>query len=289
MMSNLGKQPYREADTELSVGAYKRLCQLIYQHSRIFLGSNKQQLILSRLGKRRRELGLRSYDEYCDVLRGGDNTDEMDVMIDLISTNHTHFFRESVHFDLLKSQILPELLKKYPELRYVFRCWSAASSSGEEPYTLAMTLSEFARTEGPLQWQIHASDISQRILQTAKLSIYEEGKLNLPSPDMFGRYFKVGSGPFTGKCKVREELRQRVNFLRINLFDKNYPVPANQNLIFCRNVLIYFDKPSQQQLVAKLHEQLAVDGCLIIGHSESLLNIMHTFKPLGNGIYRRTR
>ena len=279
----------RDGETELSVGAYKRLCQLIYQHSRIFLGASKQQLILSRLGKRRRELGLRNYDEYCDLLRGGDNTSEMEVMIDLISTNHTHFFRECVHFNLLQSSMLPDLLKQHPDVRYDLRCWSAASSSGEEPYTLAITLAEFARMQGPLQWEIHASDISQRILQTAKLSIYEESKLNLPEPEMFGRYFKVGSGPFAGKCKVRDEVRQRVHFLRINLFEKKYAVPPNQHIIFCRNVLIYFDKPSQQQLITRLHDQLAVDGCLIIGHSESLLNIMHTFKPLGNGIYRRTR
>lgn len=276
-------------DTSISVSAYKRLTSIIYQHSRIFLGSNKQQLVVSRLAKRLRDLELPSYDDYCNYLNGGQNEDEMGLMIDLISTNHTHFFRESVHFDLLQTQILPELFKKHPEARHNLKCWSAASSSGEEPYTLAIMLAEFSRTQGGMQWEIHASDISNRMLETAKTSIYDESKLNIPQPEWFGRYFKVGSGPYAGKCKVRDELRQRVSFLRINLFDPHFPIPENQHIIFCRNVLIYFDKTSQQQLIERLYNQLAVDGCLIIGHSESLLNLAHTFKPLGNGIYRRAR
>ncbi len=276
-------------DNTISVSAYKRLTSIIYQHSRIFLGPNKQQLVVSRLAKRLRDLDIPSYDDYCNYLRGGQNEDEMGLMIDLISTNHTHFFRENVHFELLQTQLLPEFLKKYPESRYNLKCWSAASSSGEEPFTLAIALAEFARLQGGLQWEIHASDISNRMLEAAKTSIYEESKLNLPHPDLFARYFRVGSGPFAGKCKIKDELRQRVFFQRINLFDPHFPVPDGQHIIFCRNVLIYFDKSSQQQLIERLYNQLAVDGCLIIGHSESLLNLVHTFKPLGNGIYRRTR
>jgi len=288
-MFKFGAPPSHVADSELSLSAYRQLCQLIYEHSRIFLGPHKQQLILSRLGKRRRELGLQNFDEYCKLLKGGGNKSEMDLMIDSICTNHTHFFRESVHFDLLKSQIIPDILKKYPERRQNLLCWSAASSSGEEPYTLAITLAELAKTDGPINWHIYASDISQRILEIAKNSIYDEAKLNLPSSEMLGRYFKVGSGPFLGRCKVRQELREHVQFSRVNLFDTNYPIPPKQSIIFCRNVLIYFDKPSQQQLISKLYDHLDIDGCLIIGHSESLLNIIHTFKPLGNGVYRRTR
>ena len=138
----------------LSPQAYRHLAQLIYRHSRIFLGPDKQQLVRSRLAKRRRELGLPSFEAYCDVLKSGANSAEMAVLIELISTNHTYFFREPAHFELLRSELLPDWLARQPELRQGLRCWSAAASSGEEAFTLALTLAEFAREQGPLVWQI---------------------------------------------------------------------------------------------------------------------------------------
>ncbi len=277
------------AAAPLSPQAFKRLSQLIYRSSRIHLGPGKQQLLASRLGRRLRELGLADFDAYCDLLQDGRNTSELGLVLDLISTNHTHFFRESTHFDLLVSRVLPELIAGDALTRQEFRCWSAASSSGEEAYTLAIILAEFARTQGPLEWRIQGSDISQRMLEAARLAIYDRQRLNLPRPEWLARYFQVGSGPYLGKCRVRDELRRRVRFEHLNLFDAGAALPQRQHVIFCRNALIYFDKASQEGLVARLHEQLVPGGVLIIGHSESLLNIAHPLHPLGNGLYQRTR
>lgn len=285
--ARLGVAGVSAAEEGISPQAYKRLCQLIYERSRIDLGPSKQQLLTSRLAHHRRKLNLGNFDAYCDYLHQPGQSAELDEMIDLISTNHTHFFREPAHFELLTRQLLPELIRSQPDVRRELRCWSAASSSGEEAYTLAMTLAEFALADGPLNWHIHASDISQRMLATAKQSIYEMERLALPSGAMLARYFKVGSGPFAGKCKVRDALRERVTFLWANLFNPSYPVPRHQHFIFCRNVLIYFDKASQQELVMRLQDQLALHGYLLIGHTESLLHLSHKLKPMGNGIYCR--
>lgn len=288
--TGLGEFPAQSAGSDmLTPQVYQHLAQLVYRHSRISLGPDKQQLVRSRLSKRRRDLDLPSFEAYCDLLRGGANSAEMAVVIELISTNHTYFFREPAHFELLRSQFLPELLARQTELRQGLRCWSAAASSGEEAFTLALTLAEFAREQGPLAWQIHGSDISARVLDVARRGIYAQSKLHLPDPAWFKRYFKTGTGPFEGQCQVRSSLRERVQFVQANLFDASYPIPAEQHLIFCRNVLIYFDQPSKQVLVDKLRRHLAINGLLIIGHSESLVTINHGLQHLGNGVYRRAR
>ncbi len=282
-------RPPAPAQASLSAQAYKRLTQLIYRASRIHLGPAKQPLLTGRLGRRVRELGLTDFDAYCDLLQEGRNSEEMGLVLDLISTNHTHFFRERTHFELLVNHVLPALFEREPQARKGLRCWSAACSSGEEVFTLAIALAEYARSQQPLEWHIHGSDLSQRMLAAAREAIYDRSKLNLPAPEFLSRYFQLGSGPFLGKARVREELRRRTSFEHVNLFDGRYPVPAQQHVIFCRNALIYFDKPSQEALVARLHEHLATGGVLIIGHSESLLNIQHPLLPLGNGLYQRTR
>jgi len=152
---------------------------------------------------------------------------------------------------------------------------------------VAIVLAEYARTHGAFQWQIEASDISSRILAKAQAAIYEESRIQLPQPEWLSRYFQKGSGSYAGQYRVKAELTRQVKFHRLNLLQAQYPVQANQHVIFCRNVMIYFDTPTQQELVLKLVNQLAPGGYLVVGHSESLLGVKHPLKSVKPGIYRK--
>jgi chemotaxis protein methyltransferase CheR len=276
-----------QRDPPMSAEAYRYLCGLIHRHSRIHLGPNKVTLLTSRLAKRRRELGLESWDDYVAWLEQH-RVEEVETLIDLVSTNHTHFFREGIHFEIVRSDLLPQLLSKSPTARNGLRCWSAACSSGEEAFSLAIVLSECAEQQHPgLRWQIEATDISNRALIKAKQAVYETDRLGLPDPNYLRKYFQKGSGPYEGFCKVKPELQKRVHFKRMNLFGESYTLPTPQHLVFCRNVLIYFEVDSQTQLIQRLHDTLEPGGFLIVGHSDSLLRIKHPFKSLGNGVYQR--
>jgi chemotaxis protein methyltransferase CheR len=272
----------------LSADAYRTLVDLVYQHSHIRLGPDKQPMLANRLRKRLRALGLASYDDYCAVLRSRlRGQDEIEQLVDLISTNHTRFFREPEHFHFLSDRILPELISHSDAGRTPVRIWCAAASSGEEAYTIAVVLAEFFRPRGPVAWQVAASDISHRMLEIAETGIYPLGTLHGLPPDLIRRYFLRGFGTSTGKCRVKAELRERVRFQRINLFQPEYPVPREQQVIFCRNVMIYFDPPSREALVQKLTRQLASGGYLVIGHSESLLGIRHDLESVHQSVYRK--
>lgn len=273
----------------MSAQTYQYLCGLIHKHSRIHLGPNKVTLLTSRLAKRRRELGLASWDDYVAWLEHH-RADEVETLIDLVSTNHTHFFRESIHFQILRDQLLDTLLASSPSAAQGLRCWSAASSSGEEAFSLAIELNEYAEQKQPgLRWQIDATDISNRALVKAKQAVYEIARLDLPDPAYLRKYFQKGSGPYDGFCKVKPDLQKKVHFHRMNLFGEAYSIPLPQHIVFCRNVLIYFEVDSQTQLIQRLHDAIEPGGYLIVGHSDSLLRIKHPFKSLGNGVYQREK
>lgn len=270
-------------DQTLSARAFAFLTRTIYQHSRIKLGTEKQPLVAARLGKRLRTLGLASFDDYCALLNSSAGASEIEALIDLISTNYTQFFREGDHFEFLQRNILPELASE----RRTLRVWSAACASGEEPYSLAIVLAECFRNRALPDWQVNASDISKRMLAQAQRGVYEAKHVKLPSRDWLPRYFQKGVGEYAGFYRVKPELQKKLSFHRINLFQPEYPVPHGQDVIFCRNVMIYFDSPSQEALVQRLTRQLARGGYLVVGHSESLLGIKHELEPIRPGIYRR--
>jgi chemotaxis protein methyltransferase CheR len=272
---------------KLSAGAYRTLADLVYQHSRIRLGSDKQPMLANRLRKRLRALGLTTYDEYCGVLHSAQGPDEIEQLVDLISTNHTRFFREPEHFAFLTSRILPDLLPRLGAEGSPLRIWCAAASSGEEPYTLAIVLSEYFRDHPPVEWRIEASDISHRMLERAAQGIYPLDAGHSLAPELLRRYFQRGIGVRAEKCRVKAELRQRVRFQRINLFQAEYPVPRELHVILCRNVMIYFDPPSRATLVQKLTRHLAPGGLLFIGHSESLMGIRHELEPVRQSVFRK--
>lgn len=272
------------SDDDLSDADYEFLRRLIYDHSRINLGHDKRALVSGRVAKRLRSLKIPSYAEYCRWLKTAAGAEELGNLVDVISTNHTHFFREEQHFDWLQSVLLPDWQARHRRAE-PFRAWSAASSSGEEPYTLAIVLAEFFGIDG--QWTIEATDISTQILQRAEQGIYVAEKI-APVPAQFlHRYFQRGVGKWQGHFRVNDRLRQHVQFQHLNLLQPRYPFSRRFHLIFCRNVMIYFDRPTQETLVGKLTEQLEPGGHLLVGHSESLNSVRHTLRQLHPATYQK--
>jgi chemotaxis protein methyltransferase CheR len=272
----------------IAAAEYEFIRELVYDRSRINLGADKMELVCSRLRKRARSLKLDSLDDYIALLRSPEGADEMTGMLDAISTNVTDFFREPDHFDFLRETVLPEWQKHNRGPAGSFRAWSAACSSGEEPYTLAITLAEYFHNRGAADWSVVASDISTRMLGRAAEGIYSQERIKLPVADLLRRYFQQGTGRFEGYCRVRPELRDRVNFRHLNLFDASYCFKEKFDVIFCRNVMIYFDRKTQEQLVPRLRTELVPGGYLFVGHSESLIGIDHALKSVRPSIYRRT-
>src|SRR5262245_37426573 len=270
-----------------SAEAYRTLVAVVYQHSRIRLGPDKQPMLANRLRKRLRALGLVSYDDYCALLRSAHGPDEIEQLVDLISTNHTRFFREPEHFTFFTGRLLPELLPRLVAEGSPLRVWSAAASSGEEPYSMAIVLAEFFREHSSVDWRVEASDISRRMLAEAERGIYPLDSRHALPPELLRRYFQRGVAAQDGTCRVKADLRKRVRFQRINLFQAEYPVPRDQHVIFCRNVMIYFDQPSRAVLIHKLFRQLAPGGFLVIGHSESLMGIRHDLELVRQSVFRK--
>ena len=261
---------------------FEQFRALIYQECGISLNESKKTLLVSRLSKRLRTLELDSFQAYYDLVSGQTESDEFTLLLDLVSTNKTDFFREPKHFDFLREQILPTL----QSTRRV-RIWSSASSSGEEPYTIAMTL--YDSVPDPERWdfQILASDISTRVLARAASGVYEGERVRDLPTGLVERHFLKGKGERAGTIKVKPHLSQMVRFRRINLMDDTFPIKSPLDLIFCRNVMIYFDHPTQTQLVTKFHRYLKPGGYLFIGHSESLQRLDQPFESVAPTIYRK--
>jgi chemotaxis protein methyltransferase CheR len=270
---------------QLADSDFDFLCRLIYEQSRIRLGPDKRTLVTSRLAKRLRELQLPDYHAYCQMLRSPAGAEELPILIDRISTNHTHFFREMKHFDFLREKVLPQWRANPKVKPEPFHIWSAACSSGEEPYSLAIYLAEHLSPAHTNAWRIEASDISTRVLATAERGIYAEEKLATISPDWLHRYFQKGMQEWQGCFRVKEELRRQIRFYQLNLLEANYPFAAPFHVVFCRNVMIYFDRPTQETLIGLLAERLVPGGYLMVGHSESLSGIKHSLRMIQPAIY----
>ncbi len=261
---------------------FQQFQTLIYDHVGIKLDAPKKSLLTSRLGKRLRELELSSYQAYFDRVSSKGGEEELIRLVDLVSTNKTDFFREPVHFDFLCEQVLPQL-----ESTRTIRIWSSASSSGEEPYTIAMTL--FDALPDLTSWDVKvlASDISTRVLAKAASGIYEEERVSQLPKDIIRRHFLRGKGEQAGKLKVRKQLSEMIAFRRINLMAPAFPIRTPLDVIFCRNVMIYFDRPTQATLMGKFYRYLRPGGYLFIGHSESLQWIEHQFDYVKPTIYQK--
>jgi chemotaxis protein methyltransferase CheR len=269
-------------DYSITTEEFQRFRTLIYDKSGISLSDQKRPLLASRLSKRLRDLGFTTFSQYYDQVTNDSSRDEFTRMLDLISTNKTDFFREPKHFDFLREQILPEL-KRVKRIRI----WSSACSTGEEPYTIAMTL--YDGVSDPTQWdcKILASDLSTRVLAKAAAGAYDAERVRDVPPDVVRRHFLRGRGDSEGLLKVKPHLAAMIQFRRLNLMDEQFPIRSPLDLIFCRNVMIYFDRPTQEQLVNKFYRYLKPGGYLFIGHSESLQWVTHSFKAVAPTIYQK--
>jgi len=264
---------------------YEFICRLVYEKSRIHLGPDKQALVTSRLAKRLRHLQLDGYEDYCELLQSPAGDEELRFLIDRISTNHTHFFREMGHFDFLRDVVLAPWRSRAGAAAQKFRTWSAACSSGEEPYSLAIWLAEHLAPARSGLWDIEASDISTRVLDIAAQGVYEQGRLAGVPPEYLRRYFQKGLRDWGGHFRIKDELRQQVQYHQLNLLEGDYPFTKPFDVIFCRNVMIYFDRPTQEALVRRLSERLIPGGYLMVGHSESLSGIKHSLRLIHPAIY----
>lgn len=275
----------------LSDSEFQQLRQLIYQLTGISLAESKRHLVKSRLQKRLIALKLARFKDYYNLLlTEPKDSPERTAFINCVTTNKTDFFRERHHFDFVTRTVVPELASRVAagEIPKRIRVWHAGCSTGEEPYTLAITLREALAQRGAWDVRQLASDIDTGVLAHAERGVYERERVK-PVPDaLLRRYFLSGAGAQAEYVKVRKELQEQITFRQINLLDDPWPMrwDTRFDIIFCRNVVIYFDKPTQKRLFARFEERLHPGGYLFIGHSESLLGISDAFESLGQTIYR---
>jgi chemotaxis protein methyltransferase CheR len=274
-------------DEYLSSRNYTRLCGLIYREAGIHLGARKKTMLEVRIKRRLRQLNLSSYDEYCDYLFGSQGLKEEIVpLIDVVTTNKTDFFRESAHFDFLLQRTLPELTAGAAAGRPL-RVWSAACSTGEEPYTLAMVLSEYAQSNPGFRFKILATDISTAVLAKAEIGVYS-GEIAAPVPRALRRkYFMRSRDSNSDQVRIVPELRRMVEFRRLNLMDADYGLRRRADVIFCRNVLIYFDRATQEHIMQKLCHRLVSGGYMFVGHAEALHELDLPLASVAPALYRR--
>jgi len=270
---------------QISDAQYRKLSSLIYRLCGIQLGEGKRELLKARLAKRLRATGCPDVRSYIQRLENDPDGNELVAFLDVITTNKTDFFREPQHFEFLTSQVLPKLDKLCGRDRS-FRIWSAACSTGEEPYTIAMVLKDNQQLLGGRTPSILASDLSTRVLDQARRGVYAMERVRGIPRSVLTTHFQKGRNRWDGFVRVRPELRAMVEFRRINLME---PFRFQQpfHVIFCRNVMIYFDRATQEQLVDKFYHCLVPGGYLLVGHSESLTGIKHRLRFVRPAIYRR--
>ncbi|KXB30508.1 chemotaxis protein CheR [Dechloromonas denitrificans] len=260
-----------------STADFERVRKLIYQHAGISLSPVKQDMVYSRLARRLRATGKQSFAEYLDALEknGGD---EWERFVNSLTTNLTSFFREPHHFP-----IFAEHLRKLGSSRPI-RVWCSAASTGEEPYSIAITIAEtFGANTSHVS--VIASDLDTNVLATAQKGVYPLDRVEKLSPERLRKFFLRGTGTQEGYVAVRPELKRLIEFQRINLLEPNWPVKGPLDIIFCRSVMIYFDKPTQYKILSRFAPMMQSDGLMFAGHSESFLHAADLFKSLGKTVY----
>ena len=272
-------------ETDLTAAQFREISRTVYEIAGIQLREGKEGLVRSRLAKRMRTLGLAGFEGYLELVRA--DARELAEMVDLLTTNKTSFFRESAHFDFLRDRLLPSLGAG------PVRIWSAGCSSGEEPYTLAMIIRDAWADVDRRDVKILATDISRRVLTTAVAGVYPDALMEDVPPDLLRRHWSrsaatpAGARPGSGTgWRAGDALRSLITFAPLNLMGA-WPMRGPFQAIFCRNVMIYFDKATQQALVERYYDLLAPGGYLFVGHSESLSALTHRFSYVQPAVYRK--
>jgi chemotaxis protein methyltransferase CheR len=275
------RQSEVERDFEFTSADFARIRELIHRRAGISLSDHKRDMAYSRLARRLRACGLETFKHYLDRLEANDDSAEWEAFTNALTTNLTAFFRESHHFP-----ILADFAKRRAQ---PFSVWCSAASTGEEPYSIAMTLVEALGDHAARQCTIYASDIDSQVLQKADAGVYSLDQVKALPTERLKRFFLKGTGAHAGLVKVRPELRAMVNFGRVNLTDARYDVKGPFDVIFCRNVMIYFDKPTQGHVLSRFEPLMKPGALLFAGHSENFTYVTQAFRLRGQTVYELTR
>ena len=273
----------------MSKRTFLRFSVFIQEHLGIKMPETKKTMLQARLQKRLRFLGLNTYDEYYDyVFSPEGRREELSNMIDVVTTNKTDFFREPKHFDYLIQNVLPAIINHKGGIwRGRLRIWSAGCSTGEEPYTIAMVLHEFKEKNLGVAFNIHATDISMEVLHKAQLGIYSHERIEpIPYP-LRKKYLLKSKDKNKDLVRIAPQIRNSVNFYRCNLLEQDVCIQEKMDVIFFRNVLIYFDRSTQQKVLDSLCRQLVADGFLFVGHSETLNGLSLPLTPVSTSVYKK--
>lgn len=269
-------KPLEDREFGFTSQDFARVRKLIYQRAGISLSEAKTDMVYSRIGRRLRTIGMQSFKEYLDYLEQSDEAAEWEAFTNALTTNLTSFFREEHHFPILAAHIV--------ELKKPVRIWCSAASTGEEPYTIAMTACEAFNTLKP-PVEIIATDIDTNVLATASRGVYPMDRVSKLSLERKKRFLLKGTGKSEGTVKVRKELQQLITFQPLNLLAESYPLQEPFDAIFCRNVMIYFDKPTQSKILEKFVPLMKSHALLFAGHSENFLYVSNAFRLRGKTVY----
>jgi chemotaxis protein methyltransferase CheR len=278
-MSEIGSREFDFSDDN-----FHRIRQFVGEHTGIVLSDAKKNMVYGRLSKRIRKGGFADFTAFCDAIDNGDEH-EQEFLINAITTNLTAFFRENHHFEFLANTVIPELVKEKGHNKRL-RIWSAGCSTGEEPYSIAITLKESLPNFDQWDVKILATDLDANVVEHGKQGIYRAERIEDLSPERTKRWFHRGSGDNADMVKVKDELKEMIRFKRLNLLNQ-WPMKGPFDLMFCRNVVIYFDKPTQKVLFARYEKILKPKAYLFIGHSESLYKVTTDFESLKHTTYRK--
>lgn len=261
------------------------LRRIANERTGIVVNDDKFDMFYARLSRRVRKLGLNDFSQYCKFIKNDKGGEEVLELVNAITTNLTSFFRENHHFEYLRDTALPELKNENRNERKI-RIWSAGCSTGEEPYSLAITLKENLPATGGWDARILATDIDSNVLSQASKGVYALDRINgIPKPQL-RRWFMKGQGKQAGTARLKPEVRSLIDFGQLNLMEK-WTVDGPMDVIFCRNVVIYFDRASKTKLIDRYADNLKDGGYLFVGHSESLFKITERFQLIGNTIYQK--
>lgn len=278
----------RTFDLRLNSRDFERFSRLVYEQCGIRLPAHKQSMLEARLRKRLRVLGLGSFEEYAELIFSGREPEgELIKLIDVVTTNKTDFFREPAHFEFLIHTALPALIDGGAGLSRPLRIWSAGCSTGKEPYTLAMVLSEYRTTRPAFSFEILGTDISTDVLDKAVKGVYAEEKAAPIPPALRRKYLLKAKDAEQRQVRIAPELRSLVSFRRLNFMDDDYGLRETFDIIFCRNVLIYFDRPTQERLLTRFAGYLDSGRFLFLGHSETLLGLNLPLRQMAPSVYRK--